>query len=92
MDSANSSWTKEERLQRRRERERTRCAAKTGRRGWQLRLMSKDAPEWREWEQLSGRDWQLRLLKRERPGNSMTETGTVSALFKQKCQAVRDKY
>ena len=30
------------------------------------------------------RDWQLRLLKRERPGNSMTETGTVSALSPKK--------
>ena len=30
------------------------------------------------------RDWQLRLLKRERSGNSMTETGTVSALFNKK--------
>ena len=32
------------------------------------------------------RDWQLRLLKRERLGNSMTETGTVSALFNKKVQ------
>ena len=30
------------------------------------------------------RHWQLRLLKRERPGNSMTEKGTVSTLFNKK--------
>ena len=32
-----------------------------------LKLLTTEKPDWRDGEQLSGRDWQLRLLKKERP-------------------------
>ena len=77
MDSANSSQTKKERLWRRREQERARRAAETGRRGWQLRLMSIDAPDWRECEQLS-----MRLMSKDAPDRRECEQLSMRLMSK----------
>jgi len=42
-------------------------SSSAGSRDWQLRLLKKERPHWRDREQLSRRDWQLRLLKKKRP-------------------------